>query len=139
MNSSVDQDLVMKSFSGALASHSLKVQVSQFSALGLVELTRKRDVQKWQDRAYLPCSTCGGQGRVKAPKVVCYEIFREIKRVAHKVTPAGYKIITTPAVVDLLSTKMSAYLVDLERSVKCSIELIAETHYQPEQFDLAFV
>ncbi len=61
----------------------VKTSVNGFSALGLVEMTRKRTRESIEHVLCNECPTCHGRGTVKTVETVCYEIMREIVRVHH--------------------------------------------------------
>ncbi len=69
----------------ALARDRTRMSVNGFTALGLVEMTRKRTRESLAHVLCEPCPTCDGRGEVKTAHTVCYEILREILREARAV------------------------------------------------------
>ncbi|HEY1992630.1 MAG TPA: ribonuclease G, partial [Gammaproteobacteria bacterium] len=62
----------------ALAADHAKTQVTAVSALGLVEMTRKRTRESLEHVLCEPCPTCQGRGSVKSAESVCYDVFRQV-------------------------------------------------------------
>lgn len=129
---------VLSSLQAALEKDSVPVDMGEMSGLGLVEFTRKRTLQSWQQVTCEPCSTCAGQGWVKSAETVCHEIFREVVNATAKVAPKALTVIAAPTVVERLGESKRAYLEKLQVSLRCSIQLVSEPHYLPSQFDVAF-
>ena len=83
---SIDMELVehrgqvLQALEKALANDHARNQITEVSALGLVEMTRKRTRESLEHVLCRSCPICEGRGSVKTPETVCYEIFREILR-----------------------------------------------------------
>ena len=78
---------VLSELHKALARDRTKVSVSGFSALGLVELTRKRTRESLAHILCETCPACTGKGQVKTARTICYEILRELLREAKQFNP----------------------------------------------------
>jgi ribonuclease G len=75
---------VLSEFNKALARDHTRLTVNGFTALGLVEMTRKRTRESLAHVLCEECPTCGGRGEVKTARTVCYEILRELLREARQ-------------------------------------------------------
>ncbi|MFZ9315389.1 MAG: Rne/Rng family ribonuclease, partial [Burkholderiaceae bacterium] len=75
---------VQQELEAALAVDRTRVRISGFTSLGLVELTRKRTRDALARQMQHACPACDGHGRVKTAQTVCYEILREIARMARQ-------------------------------------------------------
>ncbi|MDR1461594.1 MAG: ribonuclease G, partial [Azoarcus sp.] len=84
MESAEHRDMVLEEFRKALAHDHTKMSVNGFTALGLVEMTRKRTRESLAHLLCEPCPTCGGRGEIKTARTVAYEIFREVLREARQ-------------------------------------------------------
>ena len=71
---------VMRALEKYLAKDHAKSQICEVSALGLVEMTRKRTRESLGHVLCEPCPCCSGRGTLKTAETTCYEIFREIMR-----------------------------------------------------------
>ncbi|HWP94645.1 MAG TPA: ribonuclease G [Gammaproteobacteria bacterium] len=130
------RDMVYQALRKALANDRAKTHVSAVSALGLVEMTRKRTRESLEHVLCRPCPACRGRGSVKTPETVCYDIFRETLREAHQYDAKEWLVLAAPEVVEALLDEESAMLAELEAQIGCPIRLQAESGYTQEQFDV---
>jgi ribonuclease G len=136
MHQADHKQLVLQALAEALAKDHAKTQVSEVSALGLVEMTRKRTRESLEHVLCMPCPTCQGRGSLKTPETVCYDIFREIVRVTRQFNVQELRVLASQAVVDLLLDEESAGLAELETQIGKPIRLQTEALYTQEQFDV---
>ncbi|MFI4967389.1 MAG: ribonuclease G [Gammaproteobacteria bacterium] len=127
---------VLETLQQALVPDHAKTQVTAVSALGLVEMTRKRTRESLEHVLCEPCPTCQGRGSLKTPETVSYELFREIQRVSRQSTAGELRVLAAQDVVDLLLDEESTDLAELQDQVGKSIKLQAEALYDQEQFDV---
>ena len=113
-----------------------KISVSNFSALGLVEMTRKRTRESLAHILCEPCPACGGKGQVKTSRTICYEILRELLREAKQFNPREFRILASQEVVDLFLEEESQHLAMLGDFIGKKISLQVETSYHQEQYDV---
>jgi len=139
MARSEHQRKVLGALEKALAEDHARSQVCDVSALGLVEMTRKRTRESLEHTLCDACPTCGGRGSVKSPETVCYEIFREIQREARQFDARQLMVLASQEVVDLLLDEESTSLAELEAAIGIPTRLQAEALYAPEQFDVVLV
>src|SRR5436305_12740117 len=57
-----------------------KTKILQISAVGLIEMTRKRVRQSLERSLTQACPYCGGSGRIKSNTAVAFEIWRELTK-----------------------------------------------------------
>jgi len=130
---------VLGALEKALEGDHARTQVCDVSALGLVEMTRKRTRESLEHVLCKACPTCGGRGSIKSPETVCYEIFREILREARQFDARQLMVLASQEVVDMLLDEESTSLAELEAFIGIPTRLQAETLYAPEQFDVVLV
>ncbi|HEU5294174.1 MAG TPA: ribonuclease G [Burkholderiaceae bacterium] len=130
---------VLAEFRKQLARDRTKTAVSGFTQLGLVEMTRKRTRESLAHMLCEPCPTCEGRGQVKTARSVCYDILREILREARQFNPKEFRVIASPAVVEMLLDEESAHLAGLSEFVGKPISLSAESAMNPEQYDIVLL
>ncbi len=130
---------VLAEFRKQLARDRTKTTVSGFTQLGLVERTRKRTRESLAHMLCEPCPTCEGRGQVKTARSVCYDILREILREARQFDPKEFRVIASPAVVEMLLDEESAHLAGLSEFVGKPISLSAESAMNPEQYDIVLM
>lgn len=136
MDTQEHQDAVLEEFRKALARDHTRISVHGFSALGLVEMTRKRTRESLAHLLCEPCPTCKGRGEVKTARTVCYEILREIVREARQFNAREYRILAGQQVIDLFLDEESQALAQLSDFISKPISLQIESVYNQEQYDV---
>lgn len=136
MDSPEHRDAVLEEFRKALERDHTRITVNGFSALGLVEMTRKRTRESLAHILCEPCPTCQGRGEVKTAQTVCYEILREIVREARQFNAREYRILAAQQVIDLFLDEESQSLAQLSDFIGKSVSLQVETSYSQEQYDI---
>lgn len=127
---------VLKALEKALAKDHARNQITEVSALGLVEMTRKRTRESLEHVLCRACPSCEGRGSVKTPETVCYEIFREILRQARQFEFQELLVLAHPEVLEMIVDEESASLAELEEATGRPIKLQAETLYAQDHFDV---
>ena len=130
------KQLVLQALRQSLARDHAKTQVSGVSALGIVEMTRKRTRESLEHILCVPCPTCQARGSLKTPETVCYDIFREILRGTNQFDVRELRVLASQEVVERLLDEESTSLAELEGRIGKPIRLQAEAFYGQEQFDV---
>jgi ribonuclease G len=130
------QRQVLRTLTKALERDHARTMISGISELGLVEMTRKRTRESLGQILCSPCPVCAGRGRLKTPETICYEIFREIVRVARVYENDELLVMASQLVVDRLLDEESATLADLEVLTGKTIRFQVEPMYTQEQYDV---
>ncbi len=133
------RDMVLDEFRKALARDHTKMSINGFTALGLVEMTRKRTRESLAHLLCEPCSTCGGRGEIKTARTVCYEILRELLREARQFNAREFRVLAAPNVIDLFLDEESQSLAMLSDFIGKKISLHPEASYTQEQFDIVLL
>ena len=127
---------VLAEFNKTLARDRTKMTVNGFSALGLVETTRKRTRESLEQVLCEPCSTCNGRAVVKTARTVCYEVLREILREARQFNPREFRILASQPVIDLFLEEESPSLAMLSDFIGKRVSMQVEGNYGQEQYDI---
>ncbi len=130
---------VLEEFERALARDRTRMTVSGFTALGLVEMTRKRTRESLAHVLCEPCPTCAGRGAVKTAHTVCYEILREILREARAFPAKEFRVLAAQPVIDLFHEEHSPALAMLSDFIGKPISMHLESSYTQEQFDIVLM
>ena len=130
---------VLAEFRKQLARDRTKVTVSGFTQLGLVEMTRKRTRESLSHMLCEACPVCEGRGQVKTARSVCYDILREILREARQFDPKEFRVIASPAVVEMLLDEENQHLTGLSDFIGKPISLSVESQMTPEQYDIVLM
>jgi len=133
------REAVLAEFRKQLARDRTRTTTSGFSALGLVEMTRKRTRESLAHMLCQPCPTCEGRGQVKTARSVCYDILREILREARQFNPREFRVVASAAVVEMLLDEESVHLAGLSEFIGKPISLSAEPGMSPEQYDIVLM
>ncbi|MDH4259614.1 MAG: ribonuclease E/G, partial [Gammaproteobacteria bacterium] len=131
--------LVLQALEQALAGDHARTSLSAVSALGLVEMTRKRTRESLEHQLCRPCPSCDSRGFVKTPETVAYQVFREVQRQAQQFDCRELLVLAHQDVIELLLDEESAALAELELAVGKPIRLQAESLYAENQFDVVLV
>ena len=127
---------VVRALEKALSRDRTKVYIAEMSALGLVEITRKRTRESLERLLCEPCTVCGGRGMLRTPQTVCYEVFREILREARQFGTDEYLVMGSQVVIDMLLDEEADSLAKLQEFIGKLIQLQVEPLYHQEQFDI---
>ena len=127
---------VLTELNKAFSRDRTKLSASGFSALGLVEVTRKRTRESLAHILCETCPACQGKGQVKTARTICYEILRELLREAKQFNPREFRILASQVVVDLFLEEESQHLAMLGDFIGKPISLQVETTYHQEQYDV---
>ena len=127
---------VLAELNKALSRDRTKLSMSGFSALGLVEVTRKRTRESLAHILCETCPACDGKGQVKTARTVCYEILRELLREAKQFNPREFRIMASQVVVDMFLEEESQHLAMLGDFIGKPISLQVETVFPQEHYDI---
>ncbi len=116
-----------------------KNKITEVSALGLVEMTRKRTRESLEHILCEPCSACGGRGVLKTAESMCLEIFREIIREVRQYNVQNLLVLASNEVVEMLLDEEAAMLAELELFLGIGIKFRAEVEYNQEQYDVVLL
>jgi len=130
---------VMRALEKALEKDHARTSISEVSALGLVEMTRKRTRESLEHVLCGTCPTCAGRGTIKTAETVCYEIFREILREARQFDARELLVLAAQGVVDLLVDEESSSLAELEDFIGIPIKFQVEALFTQEQYDVVIL
>ena len=139
MQSEEHRAAVLEELKRALARDRTRMSVNGFTALGLVEMTRKRTRESLAHVLCEPCPTCGGRGEVKTAHTVCYEILRELVREARAFNARELRVLASQPVIDLFLEEESSSLTLLSDFIGKPVSMQVETSYTQEQFDIVLM
>ncbi|BBN80287.1 ribonuclease G [Pseudoalteromonas sp. A25] len=130
---------VLHSLETALAKDRAKANINGLSALGLVEMTRKRTRESLEHILCDVCPACAGRGSLKTVETVCYEILREIVRVNRAYDADKFMVYASPAVSEALINDEYHNLAELELFIGKQVSIQTESLYSQEQFDVVMM
>ena len=130
------REQLLAAFRAALSGDRAQTQIASVSALGLVEMTRKRTRESLEHLLCSTCPSCGGRGFHKSIETVCHEIYREALRQSRQFRIEQLVVLANPEVVERLLDEEALVLADLEVQVGKPIRLQAEALYDIDQYDV---
>ncbi|WP_288023155.1 ribonuclease G [Thauera sp.] len=139
MENTEHREMVLEEFRKALSRDHTKMTINGFTALGLVEMTRKRTRESLAHLLCEPCPTCSGRGEVKTARTVAYEILRELLREARQFNAKEFRVLAAPDVIDLFLDEESQSLAMLSDFIGKKVSLHAEASYTQEQYDIVLL
>jgi len=139
MESDEHRAAVLDELKRALARDRTRMTVSGFTALGLVEMTRKRTRESLAHVLCEPCPVCEGRGELKTARTVCYDILREILREARAFHAKEFRVLASQPVIDLLLEEESASLAMLSDFIGKPVSVQVESSCTQEQYDIVLM
>ncbi len=130
---------VLRALEKTLQRDHARTQVGDISALGLVEITRKRTRDSLQHLLCENCPVCGGRGYLKSAETVVHEIAREILRESRQFETTRFRVLAGHEVVDRAMEEENDTFAELEAFIGKPIEFQVEPLYSPEQFDVVLM
>ncbi|MEO7718556.1 MAG: Rne/Rng family ribonuclease [Capsulimonas sp.] len=121
MDSPRDKKTVMDAFVKALKDDRSRTKISSISALGLIEMTRKRTGETVDTAMTEICPYCHGLGRVDSAETVSLSVERELRRLAATTQSEAFVVTTHPDVAAHLVGAQGEDLEMLERQLRRSI------------------
>ena len=113
--------------------------INGFTALGLVEMTRKRTRESLAHLLCEPCEVCNGRGEYKTAQTICYEVMRELLRESKQFNAKEFKVIASTDVINMLLDEESQSLANLSDFMNKRLTLQAESQYAREVFDIVLI
>ncbi len=131
-----NREKVFNMFQEALSKDRAKSRILRISELGLVEMSRERTREDLLRIQCEPCSYCEGRSYTKSAVTVCYELFREIRKIGS--SPKNKKIIigVHPDVANLLYDEERQSIEELEREFHKKVIVKADANLHIEQYDI---
>ena len=130
---------VLEELRRATARDRTRLTLNGFTALGLVEMTRKRTRESLAHVLCEPCPTCAGRGEIRTAHTVCYDILREILREARAFKAREFRVIAAQPVIDLLLEDEAGSLSMLSDFIGKPVSVQVESSYGQEQFDIVLL
>jgi ribonuclease G len=136
MEKEENRNKLFTAFQEAMSKDRMKSTILQVSELGLIQMTRKRVRENLGRSLCEPCSYCEGRGFIKSTTTVCYEIFRELRKLG-KVSRNGKVMITChPLITDLLYEEEREGLEEIEKTFGFKSIVKADKNYHQEYYEV---
>lgn len=127
---------VLKTMDLEMKNDRAKASVVNISPLGLVEITRKRVQESLSRSLSEPCPYCEGRGIVKSKLTVCYDILREVRRIAPFFRNKKVYIEAHPDVVDLILDDEKQSLDEIELMMNIEVEVMPNESFHIHDYEV---
>ena len=131
-----NQEKVLSQLSSLLERDKAKCNIIGMSAIGLVEMTRKRVRESLGGALSETCPYCRGEGRIKSLEAVGNQVFRATRRVLSQNQCEGLLLNVHSEVADYIYENQAEAMAALEATHQTSIIPVAREGYHREQFDI---
>lgn len=136
MERETNREKVLQALKDELKKDRAKTSVSEMSALGLVEMTRKRTRPSLVRVMCHPCSYCDGKGYIKSKSTISNEIFKEIERLAANRGASSAVVHCHPEIADWVYDNETEMLEFLEKTLSMRVIFKVESGYHIEQYEI---
>ncbi|MBV9102961.1 MAG: Rne/Rng family ribonuclease [Candidatus Eremiobacteraeota bacterium] len=144
MSSEASRNKVIATLEGGLRRDRTRTTIQSFSALGLLEFTRKRIGKDLASQLRGECPTCEGLGKVLSPETVAIDAFRKLRHFAHThIHPNGragdgrertpIEVHVAPTVGAQLEYWYEDEMAKLERELGTRVNVMVDPAMHPER------
>jgi ribonuclease G len=134
-----NREKVYQTLVDALARDRARVRVLRISELGVIEMSRERVREGLLRTMCEPCVSCEGKGVLKSRTTICYEIFREIRRLGLGPKEKCVIIGAHDSIVEMLSDEERQGIEDIERDLQKQVLVKADPTLHWEQYDIVVI
>jgi ribonuclease G len=133
MVSDEERAKVIEKLTNEFASDKTKVNILGFTALGLLELTRKKVKQSLSEQLLTDCPHCDGTGYITSLDSLAHQAVRSIQQIARNVSDAALLLGVNPQIASLLIGPGGANLEKTERSLNKIIYIKGQENLDSNQ------
>jgi len=136
MEKTSNQEKVFNALKETLKKDKSKTHVLPMSAMGLIQMTRKRTRDPLTRILCEPCFYCDGEGYLISRQSICYSIYREILRDAYDMNAGRLTIRVNPQIAEFLHGEENDIITSLERKIGKQIVIYPNPQFHMEQFEI---
>ncbi|RUM87580.1 MAG: ribonuclease [Thermodesulfatator sp.] len=123
MEDPAHREEVYQTLKEALKRDRAKTAVKPITDFGILEMTRERRRESLYEVFQERCPHCGGEGRLKSRRTVCYEIFRRLERMGPHVKNKVVEVELHPEVGEILAEEAD-FLGEIEARHQFELRVI---------------
>lgn len=134
MESQDNRERVYQAFVEEMKRDRAKTHILPISALGVIEMTRKRVRESLGRSLTEPCPYCEGRGRLRSRTTICHDIFREVVRQSRRHPGVDLVVRVNPELAAILTEDKADNLAELERTIGRSVVVEGRADFHQESF-----
>jgi ribonuclease G len=138
MEDELHREELFASFKEAVKKDKSKINILKLTEFGLVQMTRKRSCENLNQLLCEPCFYCGGEGRLKSRRTLCYEIFRKILRDTPRHKGETITLKVHPRIADMLLKEEEHVTLELEQNSGKRLFVIPDKNLHIEKYELSW-
>ena len=144
MSSEGSRNKVLTTLETGLRRDRTRTTIQSFSALGLLEFTRKRIGKDLSGQLRGKCPTCEGLGTVMSPESVAIDAFRDVRRIGHdhrngKTDKRLIGVTAAPLVGAQIEFWYENELQALEKETGAKVDIHVDPALHPERLKVALL
>ena len=136
MADSASERQVLKRLKQAFARDQTQPTILDFTALGLVQIARKRTGLSLSQTLCAPSNKTRTKGVKKSDDTLVFEILRQLSSKAVSASSKAIEIHASPAVIEQLQKKYSAQIKQYEAIAECSVKLYSQPITHCDEFNI---
>ncbi|MBN1550225.1 Rne/Rng family ribonuclease [bacterium] len=110
-----------------------RVNISPFTPMGLVEMTRKRTKRTLQRTLLQQCPTCSGSGHIKHPQTIAFQLYSELKDILSRPGYHSLQVKAHPSLKPFIDERIEK-LRSLFGIRCCNISVMLDPNIQIETY-----
>ena len=136
MADSASERQVLKRLKQAFARDRTQPTILDFTALGLVQIARKRTGLSLSQTLCAPSNKTRTKGVKKSDDTLVFEILRQLSSKAVSASSKAIEIHASPTVIEQLQKKYSAQIKQYEAIAECSVKLYSQPITHCDEFNI---
>ena len=126
MNRKDHRRRVQESLQKAFKNDKAKINISEISSIGLIEMTRQRIRRSHETMSFRECPYCSGLGRVKTKATIAIETVRRLYRAAHAKREHTLTVNLHPDVAEHMQEHFAVSLKEIEKRFRKRVHVKAD-------------
>ncbi len=136
ITSAKDRTQVLNALEKVLRRDRTRTKISHISALGIVEMTRKRTGETISETLGEVCPYCQGRGRVASALSISIEAERALRRAASDSDASGFLVQVNPVVAFHLIGPRGETIDEIEKRINRRVYVRAREDMHTEKFEI---
>ena len=136
MSDKKDQDKVLETLKNAFINDKARTNVTSFTNLGLVQITRKKVKNSLQNILCQPCPYCHGKGIIKSNETICLNIHKELKKIASTTKDFEIVLYVNPDIANEFNYSKRLLIDNIRKNYAKNIIIKKDEKLHHEQYNI---